>query len=288
MQLTGLYRGRLIRRYKRFFAEVELLEGERAGEVVTAHCPNTGSMRAVCMEGCEVWLSPSNNPKRKLAWTWELIRLPLDPPGAGGRREALVAVHTGRANAHVEAVLREGDSSECPPVLHAALRERGLTNLARIEREARVEVMPAGSEVAERSRLDFQLWPRDEQAASIYVEVKQLTLRESDGHGYFPDSVSTRARRHLASLAALVAAGHRCVLVFCVAHDAIEDVAPAAHLDPAYAEAFAAAQAAGVEVLALRMQVALAPCHDDARQPLWQASLTLKEVLPLHEARFCG
>ncbi|MBE2169598.1 MULTISPECIES: DNA/RNA nuclease SfsA [unclassified Cobetia] len=280
MVLEGLYRGRLIRRYKRFFAEVELLEGERAGEVVTAHCPNTGSMRAVCVEGCEVWLSPSDNPKRKLAWTWELIRLPLDPPGADGRREALVAVHTGRANAHVEAALQQASVS----VLH----DMGLADFARLKRESRVEVLLPGNDTPERSRLDFQMWPKEEGAASIYLEVKQLTLRESDGHGYFPDSVSTRAQRHLASLAALVAAGHRCVLVFCVAHDGIEDVAPAAHLDPAYAQAFARAQAAGVEVVALGMQITLEESLSDAGQPLWRARLGLTRALPLHEARFAG
>ncbi len=274
MVLEGLYRGRLLRRYKRFFAEVELLEGPRGGEVVTAHCPNTGSMRAVCMEGCEVWLSPSDNPKRKLAWTWELIRLPLVPSGVAGQQDALVSVHTGRANAHVEAVLRAGEL--------AVLKTMGLASFVRLEREARVEVTPAGSEAPERSRLDFLMWPVEEQAASTYLEVKQVTLREVDGHGYFPDSVSVRARRHLASLAALVAAGHRCVLVFCVAHDGIENVAPAAHLDPRYAQAFVEAQAAGVEVLALSMQIQIASYEDALGQPLWRAQMALTRALPLH------
>lgn len=276
MILEGLYRGRLLCRYKRFFADVELLEGPRAGEVVTAHCPNTGSMREVCVEGCDVWLSPSDNPRRKLAWTWELIRLPLDTPGIHGQREALLSVHTGRANAHVEAALRSGEL--------AVLKQWGLAGFARLEREARVKVMPAGSETLERSRLDFLMWPVEAGAASTYLEVKQVTLREADGHGYFPDSVSVRARRHLASLAALVGAGHRCVLVFCVAHDGIEDVAPAAHLDPGYAQAFAEAQAAGVEVLALGMQIQLAHYEGGIGQPLWRAQIALTRALPLHSS----
>lgn len=208
--------GTLLRRYKRFLADVQLDDGRE----VVAHCPNTGSMRAVNVPGCRVWLSPSTNPARKLAWTWELIEL---PDGQGG--VDWVSVHTGRANALVAAALRAG-------------RVAPLANLVRLTPEVKVE----------GARLDFRLDLASGDAC--YVEVKQVTLKERDGHGYFPDAVSERGRRHLDALATLAAAGQRSVLLFCVAHTGIQDVAPAAHLDPAYAARLREVADQGVEVLA--------------------------------------
>jgi len=213
--------GVLRRRYKRFLADVELADGS----VVVAHCPNTGSMRAVNVPDCRVWLSPSTNPARKLAWTWELIELPQ----AEGR-VAMASVHTGRTNAIVEEALRAG-------------RVAPLAGYATLRREAKVEDARRGD-----ARLDFRL--DDSRKGTAFVEVKQVTLQEADGHGYFPDTVSERATRHLETLAAQVAAGHRAVLLFCVAHTGIHDVAPAAHLDPRYAETLRRVVDAGVEVLA--------------------------------------
>ncbi|EPC00116.1 hypothetical protein L861_08095 [Litchfieldella anticariensis FP35 = DSM 16096] len=221
MEYPALVPGLLRRRYKRFLADVELADGS----LVVAHCPNTGSMRAVNVPGCRVWLSPSDNPKRKLDWTWELIELP-QPDGTA----ALASVQTGRANAIVEEALRNGVVEE----LH------GYTELRR-------EVKVAGG------RLDFRLDRAN--APSAFVEVKQVTLKESDGHGYFPDAVSERGRRHLESLAALADQGLRAVLLFCVAHTGIPDVAPAAHLDSAYAHTLRAVAECGVEVLAYGCQV---------------------------------
>ncbi|WP_110685820.1 DNA/RNA nuclease SfsA [Salinicola aestuarinus] len=211
-----LVAGTLRRRYKRFLADVVLDDGRE----VVAHCPNTGSMRAVNVPGCRVWLSPSTNPARKLAWTWELIEL---PDGRGGID--WVSVHTGRTNALVEDALHAGAIPE-------------LAGFTALKREASV----AGS------RLDFRLEAGG--APATYVEVKQVTLKESDGHGYFPDAVSERGRRHLEALAALVAQGHRGVLLFCAAHTGIADVAPAAHRDPAYARTLTAVAERGVEILA--------------------------------------
>ncbi|WP_192035895.1 DNA/RNA nuclease SfsA [Halomonas sp. YLGW01] len=217
MDYPHLVPGILIRRYKRFLADVRLDDGRE----VVAHCPNTGSMRAVNVEGARVWLSPSDNPKRKLAWTWELIALPQPEGGM-----ALASVHTGRTNAIVEEALRAGAVAP-------------LAGYAELKREVRVE----------GARLDFRLSGAPE-VPDAYVEVKQVTLKEPDGHGYFPDAVSERGRRHLEVLSRLAAEGHRAVLLFCVAHTGIADVAPAAHLDPAYAQALGDAMAAGVEVLA--------------------------------------
>jgi len=218
MEYPTLVPGTLLRRYKRFLADVRLDDGRE----VVAHCPNTGSMRAVNVPGCRVWLAPSDNPARKLAWTWELVELP-QPDGTA----TLASVHTGRANRIVEEALRHGAVAE-------------LAGYASLRREAAV----AGA------RLDFRL--DDPARPSAFVEVKQVTLKERDGHGYFPDAVSLRARRHLEALAALAASGHRAVLLFCVAHEGIEDVAPAAHLDPAYAAALREVAGQGVEVLARR------------------------------------
>ncbi|WP_016915943.1 DNA/RNA nuclease SfsA [Vreelandella stevensii] len=216
MHYPTLVPGTLLRRYKRFLADVRL----DSGEEVVAHCPNTGSMKAVNVPGARVWLSPSDNPKRKLAWTWEWIALP-QPDGA----LALASVHTGRANRLVESAIQAGD---IPP----------LAGYATLTREVKVA----------DARLDFRL--DDPVKGAAYVEVKQVTLKEDDGHGYFPDSVSERGTRHLHHLTALAQQGARAVLLFCVAHEGIEDVAPAAHTDPVYATALAEAMAAGVDVLA--------------------------------------
>ena len=221
MTYPGLVPGMLLRRYKRFLADVRL----DSGEEVVAHCPNTGSMKAVNVPGCRVWLSPSNNPKRKLGWTWEWIELPEPDGGA-----ALASVHTGRANGLVEAAINAGDIAP-------------LTGYQTLKREVKVG----------EARLDFRL--DDPEKGVAYVEVKQVTLKEADGHGYFPDSVSVRGTKHLHTLAALAEQGKRAVLLFCVAHEGIADVAPATHIDPTYAAALADAVEAGVEVLAYGVTV---------------------------------
>ena len=221
MTYPGLVPGTLLRRYKRFLADVRL----DSGEEVVAHCPNTGSMKAVNVPGCRVWLSPSNNPKRKLAWTWEWIELP--EPGGG---TALASVHTGRANGLVEAAINAGEIAP-------------LTGYQTLKREVKVG----------EARLDFRL--DDPEKGAAYVEVKQITLKEADGHGYFPDSVSVRGTKHLHTLAALAEQGKRAVLLFCVAHEGIADVAPATHIDSTYAAALSDAVNAGVEVVAYGVMV---------------------------------
>ncbi|MEA2120052.1 DNA/RNA nuclease SfsA [Halovibrio sp. HP20-50] len=217
----ALVPGTLIKRYKRFLADVRLDDGRE----VVAHCPNTGSMKAVNVPGCRVWLSPSDNPKRKLAWTWEFIELPQ----ADGQ-VALASVHTGRANRIVEAALEAGALAP-------------LAGYATLRREVKVA----------DARLDFRL--DDPERGRAYIEVKQVTLKEQDGHGYFPDSVSVRGTKHLHSLRVLAEQGERAVLLFCVAHEGIADVAAAAHIDAIYAAALADASASGVEVLAYGMTV---------------------------------
>ncbi|MBW6393163.1 DNA/RNA nuclease SfsA [Billgrantia antri] len=243
MDYPCLVPGVLLRRYKRFLADIRLEDGRE----VVAHCPNTGSMRAVNVPGCRVWLAPSDNPARKLAWTWELIELTQADGSV-----ALASVHTGRTNRIVEEALRAG-------------RVPALAGYATLRREARVE----------GARLDFCLG--DAERDSAYVEVKQVTLKELDGHGYFPDAVSERGRKHLLALAALAEQGRRAVLLFCVAHTGIRDVAPAAHLDPAYAATLKAVVERGVEVIAHGCKVGW---HDGS-----PVTIALGERLPVSLTR---
>ncbi|QOR40462.1 DNA/RNA nuclease SfsA [Billgrantia diversa] len=243
MEYPALVPGVLLRRYKRFLADVRLDNGRE----VVAHCPNTGSMRAVNVPGCRVWLAPSDNPARKLAWTWELIELTQADGSV-----ALASVHTGRTNRIVEEALRAG-------------RVESLAGYAMLKREAKVE----------GARLDFRL--DDPDRGTAFVEVKQVTLKEFDGHGYFPDAVSERGRKHLLALAALAEQGQRAVLLFCVAHTGIRDVAPAAHLDPAYAATLKAVVECGVEVVAHGCEVG----WRDARP----VSIGLRARLPISLTR---
>ncbi|WAH58064.1 DNA/RNA nuclease SfsA [Pseudomonas silvicola] len=209
-----LEEGRLLRRYKRFLADIRTLDGEE----LTIHCPNTGSMFNCMVEGGQVWFSRSNDPKRKLPGTWEISETPQ------GR---LACVNTGRANRLVEEALNAGVITELA----------GFTALKR--------------EVAygeEGSRVDFCLqFP----TGPAYVEVKSVTLG-FDGHGVaaFPDAVTQRGAKHLRELAALARNGVRAVQLYCVNLTGIEAVRPAHEIDSGYAEALKVAAQAGVEVIA--------------------------------------
>lgn len=209
-----LEEGRLLRRYKRFLADIETA----SGEVLTIHCPNTGSMLNCMSEGGRVWFSRSSDPKRKLPGTWELSETPQ------GR---LACVNTARANPLVEEALRDGVIAE-------------LAGFARLRREVRYG--------EESSRVDFCL---DFAAATAFVEVKSVTLGFHDTPlAAFPDARSARGSKHLRELAALARQGVRAVQLYCVNLEGVEAVRPAAEIDPHYAAALQAAVAAGVEVLA--------------------------------------
>lgn len=213
-----LEQGFFVRRYKRFFADIQL----ENGEILTAHCPNTGSMKNCLAEGAPAWFSRSTDPKRKLSATWEIATTP-----AGH----LAGINTGRANKLVQEALMAGLLPELKS--HDSLR---------------TEVLYGD----ESSRADFLLTIQDQ---SVYVEVKSVTLAEDDGNGYFPDAVSQRGARHLRELIQMVRNGHRAVLLYCVQHTGIRSVAPAAHIDSIYADTFYAAVAAGVQVYALGARI---------------------------------
>lgn len=214
-----LEQGRLIVRYKRFLADIET----DSGELLTIHCPNTGSMLNCMMPGGRVWFSRSSDPKRKLPGTWEISETPQ------GR---FACINTGRANTLVEEALRAGVISELD----------GFTALKR--------------EVAygqEKSRVDFRLEHPD---GFVYLEVKSVTLGfDGSAVAAFPDAVTQRGARHLRELAALARDGVRSVLLYCVNLTGIESVRPAQEIDPAYALALKDAMDAGVEVLAYGVQL---------------------------------
>lgn len=219
MKLDNMLEGLLIKRYKRFLADIDLGNGRE----LTVHCPNTGSMKNCAEPGSRVWIQDSGNLKRKYVYGWELVEVE-------GRY--LACINTGRAN-HLVREAIEGGVIE-PLQGYASLR----------------------SEVKygeENSRIDLLL--EDEQRPACYVEVKNVTLYEGDGLGTFPDAVTTRGAKHLRELMAMVAAGHRAVLMFCVPHMGIERVAPADHIDPEYGQLLREAVAAGVEVFAYGAQI---------------------------------
>jgi len=216
MRFGNLREGVLLRRYKRFLADVELCGGMRSGEVITAHCPNTGAMTGCAEPGSRVWLSHSDSPRRKYAHTWELVET------AAG----LACIHSALANR----VVAEG---------FAAGRIAGYEGYPHIAREVRDG---AGS------RIDLLL---SGEAGRVFVEVKCVTLCREGGRGLFPDAVSDRGRRHVLALAEAAAAGDtRAVLFFCVFHDGVRRVSAARDIDPRYRDALAGAMDRGVEVLA--------------------------------------
>lgn len=214
--VPALEQGILIRRYKRFLADVRTATGEE----LCIHCPNTGSMLNCLPKEGRVWFQRHNNPKRRLPATWELVETPQ------GR---LACINTQRANALVAEALQKQRIPE-------------LAGFSQIQSE-----VPC---LVGNSRLDFALrYPNPDRVA--YVEVKSVTLGfEQSTVAAFPDAVTARGLKHLQALTELVRSGVRAVLFYCVNLSEIQAVRPAREIDPKYAMALAAAQAAGVELLA--------------------------------------
>ena len=215
--LDAPLRARFIRRYKRFFADVETDDGE----VITVHCANPGSMLGFHRPGAAVRCSTSEDPKRKLRHRLEMMRI--------GR--VWVGLNTGFANALAKRALLAG-------------LPRQLAGYAEIASEVAVPEA--------RSRLDFRL--RAKRRRDAWVEVKSVTLAEN-GLALFPDSVTERGRKHLSVLRSLREAGDRAALLFLVQRADCDAVAPADAIDPAYGAALRDAAKAGVEVFALSARV---------------------------------
>lgn len=222
--------GRLVRRYKRFLADVDTEDGRR----LTVHCPNPGAMTGCDTPGAEVRLSASDDPRRKLRHTLEMIRV--------GR--TWVGLHTTRANALVAAGLAAG----------ALEAFRGLP-------EVRREVGAGPG-----SRLDFRL--AGGRRKPVWLEVKSVTLAEGRT-ARFPDAVTARGRRHMETLARLRAEGARAAVLFVVQRGDCDHVEPADDVDPAYGEALRRAARAGVEVHAVRARVSPRALRLDGPIPVW-------------------
>ena len=202
-----------VKRYKRFFADIRTEQGE----LLTVHCPNTGSMQNCQVENSRCWYSLSDNPKRKLPATLEIVTTSVGN---------LAGVNTARPN-HI---VRQAIEDQLIPEL------RGYQSI-------RSEVRYG----AEKSRIDLLL--EGGKGGQCYVEVKNVTLDCGDGRAQFPDAVTSRGTKHLRELMAMVAEGHRAVLFFCVQLTGVETVSIADHIDPLYAETLSAAMDVGVEVL---------------------------------------
>ena len=213
---STLERGVLLRRYKRFLADVELDSGEQ----LTAHCPNTGAMTGCAEPGSPVWLSRSDSITRKYPHTWELVETST----------GLACIHSARANQVVTEAIEAGFVAE-------------LAGYPEVRREVKY---------GRGSRADILL---SDATRRCYVEVKSVTLCLEDGCGAFPDAVSTRAAKHLAELQAVVENGDRAVIFFCVFHTGIQRVRAAAEIDPAYDAALQSALAAGVEAMAWQAKI---------------------------------
>ena len=214
---TPLIPGKLIQRYKRFLADV-LTAG---GVTVTATCPNTGSMLGLTAPGSTVWLSESDSPTRKYRHTWEMIENDL------GTGPHLVGINTGKPNALVAEAIGLNVIPE-------------LAGYASLRREVRYG--------DENSRIDLLL-SEGKDPRPCYVEIKNVHLMRQAGLAEFPDCKTERGAKHLRELSSMVAQGNRAVMVFLVQRGDAETFRLASDLDPAYATAFQAAVAAGVEML---------------------------------------
>ncbi|MFQ6372618.1 DNA/RNA nuclease SfsA [Shewanella sp. YIC-542] len=220
----------LLKRYKRFLADVRLAEGRE----ITLHCPNTGAMTNCQFPGETVWYSLSDNPKRKCPGTWELMQ---NPQGE------MIGINTNRANELAEEGIRRGVISE-------------LQGYSHLRREVRYG--------EENSRIDILL--SDDNRPDCYVEVKSATLLQGDC-GYFPDAVTQRGQKHLRELMTVVEKGQRGVLMFVAQHTGIKKVAAARHIDPDYADLLTQAITHGVEVLVYATSLSPQNFQVDARLP---------------------
>jgi sugar fermentation stimulation protein A len=225
-----LIEGRLIRRYKRFLADVQL-----PGEVVTASCPNTGSLIGCCDAGSRVWLSESDSATRKYRHTWQIVEAD----------DVMVGINTGLPNGLVEEAIAAGTIPE-------------LAGYATLRRE-----VAYGDEA---SRVDFVL--EGGRRKSCYVEVKNVTSAVSNAIAQFPDCVSERGARHLRELMRMKASGYRPVQLYCVQRGDVKEVRPADAIDAEYGRTLREAIDAGVEVLAYRARVTPSEIRLETRIPV--------------------
>ena len=208
----------LIKRYKRFLADVQLADGSE----ITMHVANTGAMTGCAESGDTIWYSISDNPKRKYPCSWELTQT------AQGH---FICVNTARANQVVIEALQQQKIAE-------------FSDYQSIKAEVKYG--------QENSRIDILL--DDSDKPPVYIEVKSVTLLDNN-QGYFPDAKTQRGQKHLRELMAMVEQGKRAVLFFAVLHTGIDSVKPAEHIDPKYAELCQLAKQQGVQIIAYKAQI---------------------------------
>ena len=212
----ALSEARLIRRYKRFLADVRTPDGG----VLTIHCPNTGSMLNCREPDSRVWYTTSADARRKYPQTLQIVE---------AERRHLVGINTGMANPLVAEAIESG-------------LVEPLAGFSTLRREVAYE---SGG-----GRADFLVGLPGPDCAECYVEVKNVSLADADGTGLFPDAVTERGQRHLRELMAVRRAGKRAMVIFCIAHDGVECVRPADAIDPRFGELLREAAREGVELLA--------------------------------------
>ena len=234
MQLPApLVHGKLIQRYKRFLADIELDNGD----IVTAHCANPGAMTGLKEAGISVWLSTSDNPKRKLKYSWELCQV----------GDAMVGINTAHPNAIVEEAILAGKIPE-------------LAGYETLKREVKY---------GQNSRIDILL--SDPQKGLCYVEVKNVHLKRDEdvpGLAEFPDAVTKRGAKHLDEMSDMVAQGHRAVMFYLIQRTDCDRFALASDIDPHYAARFASATQNGVEAIAYDCQIDTASVTVHEKRPV--------------------
>ena len=228
---SPLTRGKLIRRYKRFLADV-LLD---TGETITAACPNTGSMLGLTEVGNSVWLSRSQSPTRKYPHTWELVEIP---------NQGLVGINTGQPNHIVTEAITLGKIAE-------------LKGYATLRNEVKY---------GQNSRIDVLL--EDAKRPPCYVEIKNVHFFRKPGLAEFPDCVTERGTKHLVELSNMVKAGARAVMVYLIQCQKPSRFALADDKDRAYFNEFKKAKVAGVEALALTCHVSTSEITVDRNIPI--------------------
>ena len=209
--MSELIEGRLLRRYKRFLADVELADGQQ----ITVHCPNTGAMTGCAEPGSRVWLSTSDSKTRKYPHTWELVETV----------QGMACIHSARANKVVRAGFQDGliPGFEAYPDIRSEVK---------YGRNSRADLLLEGPE------------------GRIFVEVKSVTLCRKGGQGLFPDAVSERGRKHLRELASIRDESTRAIMFFCALHEGVKRVSAAGQIDPRYRDTLSEVMDQGVEVLA--------------------------------------
>ncbi len=210
MRLPPLQQGKILKRYKRFFTDLQLSNGE----VVTAHTPNTGSMRSCLTPGMDALVSEKRTPERKLPYTLEMT----------SNGESYIGVNTSLTNHLAHEALTGGIIEE-------------LKNYSKIQREYKIG----------KSRIDFYL--EGPALPPCLMEVKNVSLRESDTVAYFPDSVSERGQKHLQELLDFLDKGNRAAMLFIIQRQDVTAFSPAYHIDPIYSRLLKVAFDRGVDIL---------------------------------------